>query len=86
MKTPQGAAAVSFQGATGFFVQPGDIVCQRGAQLAYLLRPALNEPTLNGLETLAAESGTAIAGAGFLCVVAKVCEMGAGAVSEPSGS
>lgn len=28
MKTPQGAAAVSFQGATGFFVQPGDIVCQ----------------------------------------------------------
>lgn len=31
--------------------QPRDIVCQCGAQLAYLLRPALNEPTVNGLET-----------------------------------
>lgn len=62
MESPQGAAAASFHTATGFSMQPEDIVCQCGAQLAYLLRPALNEPTLNGLETLAAESGTAIAG------------------------
>lgn len=65
MKSLQGAAAASFHRATEFSMQPEDIVCQCGAQLAYLLRPALNEPTLNGLETLAAESGTAIAGVCF---------------------
>lgn len=60
--TPQGAAAASFHSVTGLSVQPEDIVCQCGAQLAYLLRPALNEPAVNGLETLAAVSGTARAG------------------------
>lgn len=49
--TPQGAAAASFYGVTGFSVQPEEIVCQCGAQLAYLLRPAHNEPAVNGLET-----------------------------------
>lgn len=62
MSPPQEAAAASFHSVTGFSVQPEDIVCQCGAQLAYLLRPALNEPTVNGLETLAALSGTARAG------------------------
>lgn len=70
MKPPQGAAAASFRRATAFSMQPEDIVCQCGAQLAYLLRPALNEPPLNGLETLAAESGTAIAG---VCFCVRVC-------------
>lgn len=62
MSTPQGAAAASCHSVTGFSVQPEDIVCQCGAQLAYLLRPAHNEPAVNGLETLAAVSGTARAG------------------------
>lgn len=62
MSTPQGAAAASFHSVTGFSVQPEDIVCQCGAQLAYLLRPAHNEPAVNGLETVAAVSGTARAG------------------------
>lgn len=70
MSTPQGAAAASFHSVTGFSVQPEDIVCQCGAQLAYLLRPAHNEPAVNGLETLAAVSGTARAG---VCVTMKVC-------------
>lgn len=47
---------------TVFLHKPEDIVCQCGAQLAYLLRPSLNEPAVNGLETLAAVSGTARAG------------------------
>lgn len=62
MSAPQGAAAASFHSVTGFSVQPEDIVCQCGAQLAYLLRPAHNEPAVNGLESLAAVSGTARAG------------------------
>lgn len=65
MESPQGAAAASFHRAPGFSMQPEDIVCQCGAQLAYLLRPALNEPALSGPETLAAESGTVIAGVRF---------------------
>lgn len=52
----QGAAAARLS------VQPEDVVCQRGAQLAYLLRPAHNELAANGLESLAAECGTAGAG------------------------
>lgn len=76
MSPPQGAAAASFHSVTGFSVQPEDIVCQCGAQLAYLLRPALNEPPVNGLETLVAVSGTARAGiCVFLCVIMKVCSM-----------
>ena len=70
MSTLQGAEAASFHSVTGFSVQPEDIVCQCGAQLAYLLRPALNEPAVNGLETLAAVSGTARAG---VCVCVCVC-------------
>lgn len=62
MSTPRGAAGASFHAVTGFSVQPEDIVCQCGAQLAYLLRPAHNEPAVNGLETLAAVSGTSRAG------------------------
>lgn len=62
MSTPWGAAAASFHNVTGFSVQPEDIVFQCGAQLAYLLTPAHNEPVVNGLETLAAVSGTARAG------------------------
>lgn len=62
MRTLQGSAAAGFLAVTGFSVQPEDIVCQCGAQLAYLLRPAHNEPAVNGLERLAAESGTAGAG------------------------
>lgn len=46
-------------------------MCRCGAQLAYLLRPALNEPTVNGLESLAAVSGAARAGV-LLCVIMKV--------------
>ena len=76
MSAPRGAAAASFHSVTGFSVQPEDIVCQCGAQLAYLLRPAHNEPAVNGLETLAAVSGTARAGVCVcvcLCVIMKVC-------------
>lgn len=62
MSALQGAAAASFLNMTGFSVQPEDDVLQCGAQLAYLLRPAHNEPTVNGLETLAAVSGTGRAG------------------------
>lgn len=76
MSPPQEAAAASFHSVTGFSVQPEDIVCQCGAQLAYLLRPALNEPTVNGLETLAALSGTARAGVCvFPCIIMKVCAL-----------
>lgn len=67
---------------------PEDIVCQCGAQLAYLLRPALNEPTLNGLETLAAESGTAIAGvcfSGSLSECAKAAGLSLRAILEMMG-
>lgn len=78
MNAPQGAAAASFHCVTGFSVQPQDIVCQCGAQLAYLLRPAHNEPAVNGLETLAAVSGTARDGVCkrtgvCVCVRANVC-------------
>lgn len=85
MTSPRGAAAASFHRAAGFSVQPEDIVCQCGAQLAYLLRPALNEPPLNGLETSAAESGTATAAACVsLCHYASVCGRSGPLVSEPS--
>lgn len=83
-KPPRGAAAASFGRAAGFCVQPEDIVCQRGAQLAYLLGPALNEPPLNGPETLAAESGTAVAAVrALLCAVMRV-RGGGGAPLSPS--
>lgn len=72
MSTPRGAAAASFHSVTGFSVQPEDIVFQCGAQLAYLLTPAHNEPAVNGLETLAAVSGTARAGVCMCaCVIMK---------------
>lgn len=52
MSAPQGVAAASFHSVTGFSLQLEDAVCQCGAQLAVLLRPAHNEPAVNGLETI----------------------------------
>lgn len=81
MRAPQGAAAASFHSVTGFSLQPEDIVCQCGAQLAYLLRPALNEPTVNGLETprccIWDRQSWCVCGGEreivLLCVIIKVC-------------
>lgn len=83
MSTPWGAAAASFHNVTGFSVQPEDIVFQCGAQLAYLLTPAHNEPVVNGLETLAAVSGTARAGV-CACVIMKACTSVCGKSMAPS--
>lgn len=55
----------------GFPCSRRTFVCRCGAQLAYLLRPALSEATVNGLESLAAVSGAARAGV-LLCVIMKV--------------
>lgn len=53
--------------------QPRDIVCQCGAQLAYLLRPALNEPTVNGVETPRCRCCIWDRQSGCVCVHACMC-------------